>query len=121
MKFYSCIHDKSDVAKISNLAYEEMIVSFLEIIYKFDGIDFLYNELLNDNNDKFKLKVSMFILPYNLDRGKNLINICTKSNDKSCGASATNVLKYLDENFINSYKSILDKIRKKKNIWNFIH
>lgn len=120
MRDYSKIIELStDTPKISNLAYEQMLISFVELVHKFNGLDLIFQKIKSEENEVFKLKLAALLLPYNkvlaLDIFKSLIN----SKSMSISNNATDVLfqKYstIDE-IIEGYKSKINEIKSKRKI-----
>ena len=116
MKLYSFIHSEAvDTPEIANLAYKEVAISFLELIFKFDGFDWLQNRLLNEEEDRFLLKIAGLILPIDQNVAGPLINSCLSSKDESCKMSAEN-MSDMNDDLIRSYNEFLQKTAHKNNI-----
>lgn len=63
----------TDTPKISNLAYEEMIISFIELVHKFEGLNFLIQKIKIEQDEFFKMKVAILLLPYEKDVALDLL------------------------------------------------
>lgn len=117
--FYGDIHERADSSKVANPAYEEMIVSIIEIIYKFNGLEDLF--LLTDSiqNDAFKLKLNMFLIIFDKNRAIKNIESLEASDIETVAESANNVIleKYSSiESIIIQYKSLIEKIARKRKL-----
>lgn len=117
---YSTIRELAvDTPKISNAAYEEMTKSFLELIYKFDGNDFIKQQLLLENNEILKLTISVFLLTVDKDFALLRIKDLSNSQIQRVKESAMNIVteKYNTvSELIDSYEIHLNKIRVKYKI-----
>lgn len=71
IKLYEEIHHKVDKSNISNLANLEMAISFVEIIYR-DGIEYLKQEILVEQNLRLVRKLLCFLLAFDRDFSINL-------------------------------------------------
>lgn len=63
---YEDVHHKVDNSQISNLAYNEMAISFIELIHS-SSIDEVIKTLKEEHNGRLLRKLLGFLLPY--DRG----------------------------------------------------
>lgn len=113
----STIYEISHNAKIANLAYEDMIVCYLEIVYKFDGIDFLKKKLATEDNSHVRNFFATMILPADREFAKNILRTLTSCDIERISEGASNLLseKYssLDETS-QAYGSLQHRIQKKK-------
>ena len=82
IKYYEDIHHNVDVAKIANLAYEEMIKSFIEIVTLDGGLDFIKSKLKSEENSRLVRKLLGFILAFDRKFAIEFYASKVKQNDK---------------------------------------
>ena len=117
--FYSEVHEKADSAKVANPAYDEMIVSIIELIYKFNGVDDLFQFIIGIHDDKIKLKIIMFLIQFDKERALKHIDLLTNSENESVAISANNIVneKYNSiEELTLEYQKVIEKVALKRKL-----
>lgn len=117
---YQKIRDlATDSPKIANLAHDEMVISFLELLIKFDGIEFLKMKTeRNEVLDKVKMFIASLLLPIDENFALYLIKKLTISSEEGVALSCKNILseKYRSRSVVKLgiSKIIFDMAKKKR-------
>lgn len=109
-----------DTSKISNLAHDEMVISFLELLYKFDGIEFLKTKVeFVEIDDRVKVFIASLMLPIDETYAIALFEKLTFSSVESVALSCRNVIneKYGSKGDLKlGYRKIIVDMAKRKRI-----
>lgn len=117
--FYGEVHEKADSSKVANPAYDEMIVSIIELLYKFNGLQDLFRLLGKTNDDRVKLKIVMFLIQYDKNQALNIIKSLSNSKVETVAISAKNIIneKYDSiQTLSNNYKTVMKKVASKRGL-----
>lgn len=120
MKDYNTIKELAvDSPKIANLANEEVIYSFIELVYKFQGLDFLTKKLSKEENEIFKLNISSLLLPIDKSTSLTFLKELISSNKERVSESSKNIVaeKYSSiEELSEQYQNLIMKYAKRMKI-----
>ncbi|TVQ45637.1 MAG: hypothetical protein EA362_08715 [Saprospirales bacterium] len=111
------IRELSHNSKIANIAYEDMIVCYLEIVYKFDGIDFLKEKVATENNPHVNIFFATMMLSADKEFAKNILRKLIPCDIERISEGARNLLneKYSSlEETAQAYGNLQNKIQRKK-------
>ena len=93
MKNYCLIKEMAaDAPKVANAANDEIYLSFVEGIYKYNAVDEFINLLQHEEDDIFKLVISTLLLGYKKEPSMNIIYTLKKSKNHRVSESADNII-----------------------------
>lgn len=120
MKNYKIVMDLSvDCHEIANLASDQILISFVEGVYKFDGVEYFLEKIETDSNDRFRLLIACLLLLFEKERALRIINDLRSSQDTSVSESAGNIVweRYSSiEEIMNGHQLVLHEIADKLGI-----
>lgn len=82
----------ADAPKVANAANDEIYMSFVEGIYKYNAADEFINLLQHEEDDIFKLMISTLLLGYKKEPARSIIHTLKKSKNNRVSESADNII-----------------------------
>ena len=97
-------------SKIANLSYEKMKYIIVELIYKFDGLDYLISQLDNIDDEDLLCLIGWFMTVIDQNIAHNILSKLTKSKSERIVFKANSILKDIDNP---------DELEKTQNVIDF--
>ncbi len=96
--------------KIANLAFEEVQRIYVELVDKFDGLEFILSKF-HESSDRMQIFLACFILVDQRDVGEELLKKIINKEGHQFSQSANTIIENLDEAYIEGYRKLLLKFR----------